>query len=551
MTTTNIFEVNHEDAYDSDVDEGPNAAVAFMANLSIHWCFRKPKKATNDLKGHPRQSQPGLGLYGHKRDSTCFVLIAVTIFYSSLTTTLLWDSEEGLGSPKELSQEQAYLLSANEIASQASNPVSLVTPFIHTRPPPSQVLANLQKVNAVFSNLKFFAAKSANARRVEAHHRTLNKKNRVDSNLLVKHSVSVSNLNNVCDACNKSLVFANHNDCLVMCDDSVNVKPHQTKRFKRQPKKEWKPIKNVGNPIKRVWKPISKPVANNKPQWKPTGRHFSLFEKYPLTRIMEPTDMPIELPPSASSSPQITMVSRFTDHTCESTRMVPKGSLAVQIVLWYLDSGCSRHMTGDRARLINFVEKFIGTVRFGNDEYAAIVGYGDYKLGDTIISRVYYVEGLKHNLFSVGQFCDGGLEVAFRQHSCHIRNYDMVDLLNGAVLPTVLPYQLNDMNVSFTSLLVQSIFKSKSWTQPLCTSKGPRTTCVPPTKKQVDDLFQWFDDDEVVPIPPVVPITPVNVPECPGTENANGYTITIVYLRRRSCRLLKASYLIQIHSTRH
>ncbi|GJS16395.1 retrovirus-related pol polyprotein from transposon TNT 1-94 [Tanacetum coccineum] len=94
--------------------------------------------------------------------------------------------------------------------------------------------------------------KSANARRVEAHHRTLNKKNRVDSNLLVKHSVSVSNLNNVCGACNKSLVFANHNDCLVMCDDSVNVKPHQTKRFKRQPKKEWKPIKNVGKPNKKT-----------------------------------------------------------------------------------------------------------------------------------------------------------------------------------------------------------------------------------------------------------------------------------------------------------
>ncbi|GJU12553.1 hypothetical protein Tco_1134949, partial [Tanacetum coccineum] len=117
-------------------------------------------------------------------------------------------------------------------------------------------------------------AKSANARRVEAHHRTLNKKNRVDSNLLVKHSVSVPNLRTVCGGCNKSLVFANHNDCLVMCDDSVNVKPHQTKRLKRQPKKEWKPIKNVGKPIKRVWKSISKPVASSKPQWKPTGRHF-------------------------------------------------------------------------------------------------------------------------------------------------------------------------------------------------------------------------------------------------------------------------------------
>ncbi|GJT59653.1 hypothetical protein Tco_1003186 [Tanacetum coccineum] len=91
--------------------------------------------------------------------------------------------------------------------------------------------------------------------------------------------------------------------------------------------------------------------------------------------------------------------------TLNKKNRVDSNLLVVQIVLWYLDSGCSRHMTGDRARLINFVEKFIGIVRFGNDEYATIVGYGDYKLGDTIISRVYYVEGLKHNLFSVGQFC--------------------------------------------------------------------------------------------------------------------------------------------------
>ncbi|GJQ98706.1 hypothetical protein Tco_0009845 [Tanacetum coccineum] len=161
-------------------------------------------------------------------------------------------------------------------------------------------------------------AKNANARRVEAHHRTLNKKNRVDSNLLIKHSVSVSRMNNVCGACNKSLVFANHNDCLVMCDGSVNVKPHQTKRFKRQPKKEWKPIK-------KVWKQISKPVADSKPQWKPTGRHFSLFEKHPLTRIMESTDQPIELPPSATSSPKRTMVSRFTDHKLSDRQAGSKG----------------------------------------------------------------------------------------------------------------------------------------------------------------------------------------------------------------------------------
>nr|GEZ63365.1 integrase, catalytic region, zinc finger, CCHC-type, peptidase aspartic, catalytic [Tanacetum cinerariifolium] len=39
----------------------------------------------------------------------------------------------------------------------------------------------------------------------------------------------------------------------------------------------------------------------------------------------------------------------------------------IQIVLWYLDSGCSKHMTGQRSQLINFVSKFKGTVRFGND----------------------------------------------------------------------------------------------------------------------------------------------------------------------------------------
>ncbi|GKF65105.1 hypothetical protein Tco_0188553, partial [Tanacetum coccineum] len=57
------------------------------------------------------------------------------------------------------------------------------------------------------------------------------------------------------------------------------------------------------------------------------------------------------------------------------------------------------------------------------DEYERFRAIGNESIHD------YFVEGLKHNLFSVGQFCDGGLEVAFRQHSCHIRNYDMVDLL--------------------------------------------------------------------------------------------------------------------------
>ncbi|GKB93298.1 retrovirus-related pol polyprotein from transposon TNT 1-94, partial [Tanacetum coccineum] len=76
--------------------------------------------------------------------------------------------------------------------------------------------------------------------------------------------------------------------------------------------------------------------------------------------------------------------------------------LVVQIVLWYLDSGCSKHITGDRSQLTNFIHKFLGTVKFGNDQVAKIMGYGDYQIGNVTIPRVYYVEGLGHNLFSVG-----------------------------------------------------------------------------------------------------------------------------------------------------
>nr|GEY13956.1 retrotransposon protein, putative, unclassified [Tanacetum cinerariifolium] len=69
-----------------------------------------------------------------------------------------------------------------------------------------------------------------------------------------------------------------------------------------------------------------------------------------------------------------------------------------------------KHMTGDRSQLTNFFHKFLGTVKFGNDHIEKIIGYGDSQIGNITISRVYYVEGLGYNLFSVGQFCDSDLE---------------------------------------------------------------------------------------------------------------------------------------------
>nr|GFC30181.1 integrase, catalytic region, zinc finger, CCHC-type, peptidase aspartic, catalytic [Tanacetum cinerariifolium] len=91
------------------------------------------------------------------------------------------------------------------------------------------------------------------------------------------------------------------------------------------------------------------------------------------------------------------------------------------------------------------------------------MGYGDYQMGNVTISRVYYVEGLGHNLFSIGQFCDSDLEVAFRQHTCFIRNLEGVDLLTGSQGNNLYTLSLQDMMASSPICLLSKASKTKSW----------------------------------------------------------------------------------------
>ncbi|GJS69183.1 integrase, catalytic region, zinc finger, CCHC-type containing protein [Tanacetum coccineum] len=79
----------------------------------------------------------------------------------------------------------------------------------------------------------------------------------------------------------------------------------------------------------------------------------------------------------------------------------------VQLILFIVDSGCTKHMMGNLSLLYNFVEKYMGTVHFGNDQFAPILGYGDLVQGNITINRVYYVEGLNHNLFSGNDLLTG------------------------------------------------------------------------------------------------------------------------------------------------
>ncbi|GKF67022.1 integrase, catalytic region, zinc finger, CCHC-type containing protein, partial [Tanacetum coccineum] len=120
-------------------------------------------------------------------------------------------------------------------------------------------------------------------------------------------------------------------------------------------------------------------------------------------------------------------------------------------------------MTRDRSRLMNFMKKFIETVRFGNDHFGAIMGYGDYVISDSVISMVYFVEGLGHNLFSVRQFFDSDLEVAFRKHSCYVRDTDGVELIKGYCGSNLYTISVEDMMKSSPICLLSKASKNKSW----------------------------------------------------------------------------------------
>nr|GEU29885.1 hypothetical protein [Tanacetum cinerariifolium] len=127
--------------------------------------------------------------------------------------------------------------------------------------------------------------------------------------------------------------------------------------------------------------------------------------------------------------------SEYLKHTQEETvtlREIVEHERLLNLLNTFLDYACCPNCSlvfglrllqaHDRRSLS--AHQFMGTVKFGNDHMEKIMGYGDYQIGNVTISRVYFVEGLGHNLFSVRQFCDSDLKVAFRQHTSFICNLE-------------------------------------------------------------------------------------------------------------------------------
>nr|GFB12486.1 integrase, catalytic region, zinc finger, CCHC-type, peptidase aspartic, catalytic [Tanacetum cinerariifolium] len=180
-------------------------------------------------------------------------------------------------------------------------------------------------------------------RKNKSHLRT---SNRVDSSSHLKRTVINLHSDSIFQTCNKCLTSSNHDMCVATCLQSVVATPsiRHACNVVHKVKQVWKPKQ-----VRQVWKRTGKVLTTIGHQWRPTGQIFNLGIQCPLTKFT---------PPKVVSAKQ------------NKKR-----------------ASCSKHMTEDRSRLMNFMKKFIGTVRFGNEHFGAIMGYGDYVIGDSVIFR--------------------------------------------------------------------------------------------------------------------------------------------------------------------
>nr|GEV83682.1 hypothetical protein [Tanacetum cinerariifolium] len=222
---------------------------------------------------------------------------------------------------------------------------------------------------------------------------------------------AISNV--VCAMCNKCLISVNHDKCLrnYVNDKNSRGKKQKAKVFVKEIQKKYQP--KVSKPKKVETR---ESLATPKPRksrlllrWSPTGRMFDLNGKIIVSSKSE---------------------SQF---------------------------GCSKD---DNACTSNPVEPTIK--QFLNATFS-LAGNSNMFMGNILITRVYLVKGLGHNLFSVGQFCDLDLEVAFRRDAYFVKNLEGVDLLKGDRSTNLYTINLHEMASASPICLMAQASSTKSW----------------------------------------------------------------------------------------
>nr|GFA22626.1 hypothetical protein [Tanacetum cinerariifolium] len=273
---------------------------------------------------------------------------------------------------------------------------------------------------------------------VEEHHRNLllskntNHMSSACNNIKLDSQNVISKA--VCAMCKQCLISVNHDVCLrnyVNGKTSRGIKQTTNVSIKEKQKKHQPKV------MKTTKVGFIERLATPKPRksrfflrWSPTRRLFDIKGK-----IIKSSES--ESQSDCSNS----------DNACTSNTLEPK-------IKRFPNS------TSLLGRLSRFV---YGTVRFGNDHVAAILGFGDLQCGNILITSVYFIEGLGHNLFSVGQFYDTDLEVAFRRNACFVRNLEGVDLLKGDRSTNLYTINLYEMASVSPIYLMARASLTKSW----------------------------------------------------------------------------------------
>ncbi|GKE34969.1 hypothetical protein Tco_1454291, partial [Tanacetum coccineum] len=230
----------------------------------------------------------------------------------------------------------------------------------------------------------------------------------------------------VCAMCKQCLITANHDIYVLNYVNGMNSRDYNQSTNVSNVANQKKHKPKVRKPKKLGFKErLASPKPNKSRyclRWSPTGRTFDLKGKI-----------------IASSESECQSDNSKGDNACTSN---PKEPTSKQFP--------------------NSTFSLAGIVRFGNDHTAAILGYGDHKWGNILITRVYFIEGLGHNLFSIGHFCDLDLDVAFRRSTFFVKNLEGVDLLKGSHTANLYTINLHEMAYASPICLIARATSTKS-----------------------------------------------------------------------------------------
>ncbi|GJV55416.1 retrovirus-related pol polyprotein from transposon TNT 1-94 [Tanacetum coccineum] len=220
---------------------------------------------------------------------------------------------------------------------------------------------------------------------------------------------------------------------------------------------------------RKVLKPTGKMFTTTGYIWRSTGWTFTIVGNVcPLTRITTTTEAPLRklvVLDNETSKPVVTLVYSQKPKNSKTNVPVSKSKVLQSVSAKKKEPSKSwRSIISDvpSSSLNECRSSKLSFVKFGNDHVKKILGYGDYQIGNVTISRVYYVEGLGQNLFSVGQFCDSTLKVAFHQHTYFIRNLEGIDLLTRSRGNNLYTLSLGDMMASSPICLLSKASKTKT-----------------------------------------------------------------------------------------